>query len=120
MFFVVFLSLDRLLKSDAVFRDFGFGVEKPFVVGIRLLLILGTPVFTFAKLPMNFIIRRFEYQTDEFATRKGLNLAEALVKLSTENKAVVGSDPLYAAFNESHPAIHDRVAAIRRVEAKTK
>jgi STE24 endopeptidase len=112
--------LDRILKSDEIFSDFGFVDERPFVVGIALLMSFAGPIGKILTLPLNLFARSCEFQADEFAATKKLDLAGALLRISTENKQVLTSDPLYAAFNQSHPTLDERVTAIRKIEAKTK
>lgn len=120
VFFLLLLSLDGIMKSDAVFGDFGFVEEKPFLIGLLLLVYLVRPIGNILELPMNLMHRWMEYEADAFAVKKGLDLKEALLKASTENKIVMDSDPLWAAFHESHPNVYERVEAIRKIEAKNK
>jgi Zn-dependent protease with chaperone function len=81
---VGFLSgLHRLLKSAAVFRDFGFVGEQPFVIGVALLLTLSGRIQTILMLPINLLHRWFEYQADVFAATSHLDVSGALLRLSS-------------------------------------
>jgi STE24 endopeptidase len=49
-------------------------------------------------------------------TRRPLDLAEALIKLSKENLANLHPHPLYAAFYYSHPPVVERVRLLQKQE----
>lgn len=61
-----------------------------------------------------YLIRRFEYQADEFAVTHGHGkpLKEGLIKLFKENKGPLVADPYYSALNHSHPTMIERIDAI--------
>ncbi|KAK8887796.1 zinc metalloprotease [Tritrichomonas musculus] len=112
--------LNVTLKSTRPFVDFGFTDEKPFIIGLIISTLISSPINALLSLPLNMLIRHFEYQADEYAASRGLKLEEALLKISTENKSEVEPEPLYSAFSDSHPTLYQRVIAIREVQKKLK
>lgn len=110
--------LNITLKSDRPFIDFGFTDEKPFIIGFIISNLISSPLNALLTLPLNMLIRHFEYQADEYAASRGLKLEEALLKISTENKSEVEPEPLYSAFTDSHPTLYQRVVAIREIQKK--
>jgi STE24 endopeptidase len=68
----------------------------------------------------SFLSRRHEWEADRFAselTRRPLDLASALIKLSRENLANLYPHPLYAAFYYTHPPVVERVRRLREMHA---
>ena len=115
--FILF-SITKIMKSDSVFADFGFTDSKPLAIGMMLLSFLSIPITKVLNLPLNLLIRSFEYQADEFAARHGLKIDTALLKISNENKSAIESDPLYSALNESHPTLAQRIQRIHQIQSK--
>lgn len=115
---IILFSIAKIMKSDSIFADFGFTDSKPLAIGMMLLSFLSIPITKVLNLPLNLIIRSFEYQADEFAARRKLKIDTALIKLCNENNSVIESDPLYSALNESHPTLAQRVQAIHKIQAK--
>ena len=64
------------------------------------------------------MIRRFEFQADQFAQSQGLtsSLRSALTKLVQENLSFPIADPLYSAFNHTHPTLLERIRALKTKE----
>lgn len=64
------------------------------------------------------LTRRFEYEADAFAraNKKALFLRSALIKLASENLSFPVADPLYSAFNHTHPTILERLIALKNKE----
>lgn len=62
----------------------------------------------------NFFSRRNEFEADAFAATysQAEALASALTKLYRDNAATLTPDPLYSAYNDSHPAALDRVGRL--------
>jgi STE24 endopeptidase len=73
-----------------------------------------TPLDTVVKFGMNSITRAYEYQADEFAVEldKREELKNALIKLHRDNLSSPHNDPLYSAYNHSHPTLPERIRAI--------
>ncbi len=78
---------------------------------ITLFLILSTPLFFFMMPLFGLISRRNEYRADEFGAEceSAEELANALIKLSNENKAFPRSHPLTIIFYHTHPPIVERL-----------
>eukprot|EP00118_Oscarella_pearsei_P025566 m.308393 g.308393 ORF g.308393 m.308393 type:complete len:473 (+) comp43918_c0_seq1:1465-2883(+) len=116
-FFIFGILIDR----TEVYVSFGFEGTKPTMIGLVI-------VFQFIFQPYNevfsFILtqltRYFEFQADAFA--RGLNRTEALksalTKLYKDNLGFPIADPLYAAFNHSHPSLVERLRALKSSQKK--
>lgn len=113
-----------------VFYVFGYLFQNPllyqalsFPVGVQPILIGLVVVFTYVLAPYNALLgfamtimtRRFEYQADEFAMKLGYakELGKALVKLNVDNLGFPVHDPLYSAWNHSHPTLLQRLARLQ-------
>ena len=118
--FITFTALIYVMKSDAIFRDFGIfnndgSVMKPFIVGLLILELITSPINTILQLPINFCMRSFEYQADAYSASLNLPIDISLIKLSRDNKMAIEPDMLYSAFIHSHPTTSQRVKAIREI-----
>ena len=126
-------------KQQDIYDSFGFYGIQPIIIGLIIVFqLLFSPIHTVSgcglspsyysycklcvfALPqvMGFCMiqmsRRFEYQADAFAVEmeKGNLLQSALTKLFRDNLGFPLADPLYSAFNHSHPTFLERVKAIR-------
>ena len=73
---------------------------------------------------LSFVItqltRRFEFQADSFAKelKQANALKSALMKLYKDNLGFPIADPLYAAFNHSHPSLVERLRALEDTRTK--
>jgi len=85
--------------------------------GLALALFtLVPPCVSFVLAPLSSrASRRHEFQADAYAkaNANGDELASALVKLTEDNASTLTPDPLYVAFNYSHPPMVERIAAIK-------
>lgn len=119
----MFYSFGQLIKNPALLADFGFVQEQPTLIALII-------IFQFIISPWNkamaslstYITRCFEFQADRFAVGlgHGQNLQSSLAKLVIDNLSFPIADPLYSAFNHSHPPILERLAAIRAEMSKVK
>ena len=59
--------------------------------------------------------RKHEFEADDFAAAQArpADLIQALVKLYKENANTLTPDPLYSAFNDSHPPPMHRIERLR-------
>lgn len=66
-----------------------------------------------------YLIRANEYQADDFAVSygHGEDLKNGLIKLFKKSKGSLTADPLYSAFNHSHPTLVER---LRNIDFKLK
>ena len=85
--------------------------------GLALALFtLVLPCVSFVLAPLSSrASRRHEFQADAYAKAHadGDELASALIKLTEDNASTLTPDPLYVAFNYSHPPMVERIAAIK-------
>ena len=113
---LAFLALLAYLASSPWFYE-GLGVppvaDRP---GVALILFFLTlPAFTFLLAPLSSLYsRRHEFEADAFAAThaSAASLVRALVKLYEDNAATLTPDPLYSAFNDSHPPAAARIARL--------
>ena len=80
-----------------------------------LLFMLSVPVASFLFTPLaSRASRRKEFEADAYAKANASadELASALVKLTEHNASTLTPDPVYAAFNYSHPPVIERLAAL--------
>jgi len=81
-----------------------------------VLFMMVVPVASFIVTPLaSRASRRHEFQADAYAKDNASagDLASALVKLSEQNASTLTPDPVYVAFNYSHPPMVERIAAIK-------
>lgn len=61
----------------------------------------------------NMWSRKNEFEADAFAVSRGFdNLAGALKVIAVENLGALNPDPVYSAYNYSHPPLVERLRAI--------
>jgi len=106
--------LSRLLAWPPLFHAFGF--EGPSLHAALALTALGGGAFTFFLAPLeSWWSRRQEYEADRYSVRIARApeaLRAALVKLNGQNLANLHPHPWYSAWNDSHPPLAERLAAI--------
>ncbi|HFD80561.1 MAG TPA: M48 family peptidase [Gammaproteobacteria bacterium] len=91
----------------------GLGVQQPSNALALLLFLMVSPVFTTFLQPLaSWFSRRHEFEADDYAASQtdARDLIHALVKMYRENASTLTPDPLYSAFNDSHPPAPVRVA----------
>ena len=87
-----------------------------FYVRLVILGFLGSLLMFPLTPALSLLSRKHESQADRYAcelTRRPLDLASALIKLSKENLANLHPHPLYAAFYYSHPPVVQRVGKLQ-------
>ncbi len=93
----------------------GLGIANPSNHAALTLFMLVIPCFTFALSPiMSYFSRKDEFEADAYAVANssGEALASALVKMYEDNASTLTPDPLYSAWNDSHPPAPVRIAHI--------
>jgi len=81
-----------------------------------VLFMMVVPIASFIVTPLaSRASRRHEFEADAYAKDNASagDLASALVKLSEQNASTLTPDPVYVAFNYSHPPVVERLAALR-------
>lgn len=110
MLFVMFALFGNLPES--LYMELGLS-QEPYV--IMILLMLFMPVLGFIMMPiMGIVSRRNEYAADRMGSELGgeaggIELANALQKLVTENKSFPLSHPIYIFFHYTHPPVLERL-----------
>jgi len=110
MLFAMFALFGNLPES--LYLEMGLSNE-PYVM--MILLILFMPVLGFIMMPiMGIISRHNEYEADRMGSELGgpaggIELANALQKLVSENKSFPLSHPLYIFFHYTHPPVIERL-----------
>lgn len=112
--FVTFLLFSFCYTDVTLYSAFGFNHDKPVLIGLTLMSMVLSPyseVFGFLTTKLS---RRNEYQADAYSKRHGYaeQLKTALVKLQKENLGFPARDDLYSEFNDSHPTLIQRLAAL--------
>lgn len=125
MLLALFWVASLALAWPPLYAAFGFappvmGPQGPEGAGPAVGLFLFLTVFSTLSLLLsplqNFLSRRHEYQADAFAVRAvgdADGMADALLKLSRKNLSNLTPHPWYSAFHYSHPALAERLAALR-------
>ena len=94
------------------------GIRTPSMHAALALFALVTPVFLFPLGPLSaWWSRRDEFAADRYAAEhaSAADLAAALVKLYRDNASTLTPDPVYSAWNDSHPPALARLAALDRL-----
>jgi len=109
----IFYLFGKVSNNTQLFLDFGFATQ-PTIIGLVLFLFIIRPTESIMKFFQNLLSRHYEFQADKFAKDLGYSeqLATALIKLQQENKGNMIPDPLYSAYNHSHPPLLERLKAI--------
>lgn len=112
--FVVFWFLDRMMGWAELYAAFGFAQASKHALVLILALVTGPATFFLAPA-LSAWSRAREYQADAFAAKAAGPgaLASALIRLNRENASNLWPQPLYSAWHYSHPALIERLAAIR-------
>jgi STE24 endopeptidase len=113
---LAFAAIGWLARSESVLAAFGFEAARSPAPAFMLAGLVGGSLIFWLSPLLNVLSRHHEYEADRYA--KGLvgspePLAEALRKLQSENLSNLTPHPLYSAVHYSHPAIKERLAALR-------
>jgi len=110
MLFVMFGIFGNLPES--LYLEMGLS-QEPYL--LMILLLLCMPVLGFIMMPiMGIVSRHNEYEADKMGSELGgasggVELANALKKLVSENKSFPLSHPLYIFFHYTHPPVLERL-----------
>jgi STE24 endopeptidase len=117
-YFFIFLMFSKLYNDVALYSAFGFHRDQPVVIGIALLMMVLTPYLEILGFVATLMSRKFEYQSDEYAKKRGhaAELKTALVKVNIDNLGFPVHDELYSTFNHSHPTLIQRIRALERTK----
>lgn len=113
MLFAMFGVFGNLPES--LYLSLGLS-QEPYTV--MILFILFMPILGFLMMPvMGYVSRKYEYAADKKGSELGgaggeIELANALVKLVSENKSFPLSHPLYIFFHYTHPPVIERLKVL--------
>lgn len=113
--FIVLLLYANTAGNKDLYYSFGFrDGSMPLIIGLMLFNNILSPIDDLLQPLQNLISRRFEFQADAFAKSHGYSkpLADALVQMSVDNLSNMSPDPLYSAWNYSHPTLLERLDAL--------
>jgi len=118
---IIFFGLLAMLKENSVFyASLGFQESSNYAALMIFSIIFTELVFPFTFL-FNRLSRKHEYQADAFAigqTNDPDSMVTALETLHETNLSAPVTHPAYAAYHYSHPALPERIEAIRKIEHK--
>jgi STE24 endopeptidase len=104
-----------LLDYEPFFQ--AFGLENPSHHSALVLFVFVSGPFTFYLKPLlNHVSRTHEYAADRYAAqqlRDSAPLQEALIDLTMTNLSNLTPHPWYSSYHYSHPAVTERIRAIR-------
>lgn len=112
--FVTCLLYGITAGNPDLFLSFGYTDGMPLLIGLLLFNEVLSPIDSLLSPLQNMLSRHFEYQADEFAKGEGMadELGEALLTISISNLSNMAPDPLYSAWNYSHPTLVERLDAL--------
>lgn len=112
--FITSLLYGLTAGSPDLFRSFGYMEGMPLIIGLMLFNDLLSPIDELITPLSNMLSRHFEYQADAFAKKQGMaaDLGEALITMQITNLSNMSPDPLYSAWNYSHPTLFERLDAL--------
>lgn len=112
---VVFYLLSLVMNNRALFDAFYMDNVSVYA-GFLFFSLLYAPVEFLLSMVFQALSRRHEYQADRYAVRsysRGLDLVDALKKLSRSNLTNLTPHPFYVFLNYSHPPVLQRISAMR-------
>ncbi|KAK2954667.1 putative CAAX prenyl protease 1 like protein [Blattamonas nauphoetae] len=111
--FLLFFGFSVCIDTPLLYTLYGFDSnEKHAFIGILGFMFLMSPVGSIITLLVNIFTRKFEYQADEYAAKRGYDLGTPLVILHTENLSDLNPDPIYSWYHFSHPSLAERLEAL--------
>ena len=114
--FGLFFGIAVLKETPEIYPGLGFSTPSDAAAVIVFSLLIAEIAAPFGFL-LRILSRRDEYAADRFAVetvKNGTDLADALIALNKQNLSSPGSHKWYRAYHNSHPALRDRLAAIRK------
>ncbi|GAB5585559.1 zinc metalloprotease [Umbelopsis nana] len=109
----LFWLFSLFISNTALYQSFGFST-KPILIGFILFQYIYAPVEHLINFFMHVYSRKNEYEADAFALKLGYaeSLRSSLIKLNVKNLGNFNPDPLYSAWNKSHPSLVERLDAL--------
>jgi STE24 endopeptidase len=113
--FAMFFALSVMKEMDGLYAGLGFSRMTDHAALVVFSLMVSEAIAPFGWI-MRILSRKDEKAADRFAvdtTGDAEDLAEALIALNKQNLASPGSNALYRHYHNSHPALKERLRAIR-------
>ena len=122
-FAFMFYIFSLVINNTAILKSFGFSEKSNFASLVIFMKFYEVIIFITGKLQTAFI-RHMEFKADLYAVNEFQSLGDsirhglqhALIKAFKRNNANLNPDWLYAAFNQSHPSLYERIKAIPNTE----
>lgn len=108
-----FALFSAFFENYSLAEAFGFAKPSP-AINFILFTYLTWPLDTFTSISRNLLVRRNEYQADNYAKEQGYKeeIASGLIRLNSDSLDELHSDWLYSICNSSHPNLVERLVAI--------
>lgn len=108
-----FAFFSAFFDNSSLVKAFGFANPSP-AINFVLFTYLTWPLDTFNSISRNFMVRRNEFQADNYAKEQGYKdeIASGLIRLNSESLDALYTDWLYSICNSSHPSLVERLVAI--------
>jgi Zn-dependent protease with chaperone function len=116
----MFYIFSLVINNMTILRSFGFTEKSNFASLVIFMKFYEVLIFITGKLQTAFI-RRMEFKADKYAVDRfeefygddiKHGLQHALIKAFKKNSANLNPDWLYAALNQSHPSLYERIKAV--------
>ena len=119
LFFGIFYLFGLFLHTTQLYSAFAFQ-DRPVLIGLLLFLQIYAPLDKLSDFGIHFVSRAFEYEADRGALALGYDIKNALIQVYADNKASPHVDPLFSIANHTHPTLLERIAAIDKLQRKSK
>lgn len=108
-----FALFSAFFESSSLAGAFGFAKPSP-AINFILFTYLTWPLDTCTSISRNLLVRRNEYQADNYAKDQGYKdeIASGLIRLNSDSLDALYTDWLYSICNSSHPTLVERLVAI--------
>jgi STE24 endopeptidase len=119
---VILFLLSLFIHSAGLYQAF-FVQKASIYTGLLFFGLLYTPIEMVFSILMQMVSRQNEYAADRFAAETvndPSSMIDALKKLSAKNLSNLTPHPFYVFMNYSHPALLQRLQAIKNVKRKGK
>lgn len=110
---IMFVLFSFANGNKGILEAFGFDYTSKFIC-LFLFTKLYMPVDFITRFISMHFVRLAEFEADAFAVdhKHGPGLKSGLISLFKRSKAPLVADPLFSAFNHSHPTLVERLSAI--------
>ena len=110
--FVMFFSFGFFENTDDVVVSFGYSESNTFLRVQCFLAVYSAVIMPIFGVFMNSITRRLEFQADAYSVGLGMDIREALIKISKKNKGDLNPDWMHSLYHLSHPPLLERLDAV--------